>query len=429
MKIKAETLAAILVIIFLNSVLVGCGDAQEIDDEVYIFSLGIDKGVTNKVRVTIQYPTYKTSSGGGDSKKQEAGGKGGGANQSDGANIHTIEASTIIEALDMYGMAISRRVSMKHTKQLIFSEEFAREGIGQYIGPLARFRETRRIMNVIIVKGSAKDFIKEEKTNIGDSLAKAIELMQKQSDNTSYFPRAFFHDFYQGMVSIDHQTYASYAGINEFKLISDENKGDAPLKVNQGFSPGEVPREGVAKREYVGTALFDGDKMVGSLNSMETRYFLMVSGKFKRGTLILEDKKKPGDAIPLDIRLGRRPKIKGYFNKGKPVIDVIIEIEGDIGAIQSRLPYENTDMIKILNKQTEEVLKKGILETIKKTQELNADIFKFGHRFAGKFLTIHEWEKYNWLKHYKEAEVNVDVSVNIRRTGLIFHSSQIKGSK
>lgn len=86
------------------------------------------------------------------------------SNTTSGSNIHTIEASSILEGIDMYGMAISRRVSLMHTKMFVFSEDFAREGVASYLAPITSFMETRRTMHVAVVKGKAEDFIKEDMT-------------------------------------------------------------------------------------------------------------------------------------------------------------------------------------------------------------------------------------------------------------------------
>ncbi len=424
LKKVSSVLASALLFCFI---LTGCYDALEVDDEVYVFSLGVDKGVSNKVRVTIQYPVYKSSSDSG-SQGDKSKSSMGGSNVAGDTNISTIDASTILEALDMFGMSISRRVSLMHTKELIFSEEFAREGVGEYLAPMARFRETRRTTNVIITQGKAQDFIKENISNIGDSLAKSLELMMVQSDNTSYFPRVQFHDFYKGMISSFEQSYATYAGINNFDALLPEKAGDtAPLIVDQGFLPGNQPREGVSKREFAGTAVFDGDKMIGVLDSEETRYFLMVAGKFKKGIIVIEDKNAPGDSIPMDLRPGRAPILKGRFENGKPVIDVILKMEADVGAIQSRINYESFNRIKELEQQTADAIKGKVEKVIKKVQkEYKTDIFGFGHKFAGYFPTIQDWEAYDWLTHFQEAVINVTVDVSVRRTGLMIYSSPIK---
>ena len=416
--------------ILISCTSTACLDAEEVDDEVYALILGIDKGVSNKVRLTIQYPTYKAGGGSGEGQEKNKGGMGN-TNEAPGSNIHTIEAPSILEALDMYGMAISRRVSLMHLKSLIISEDFARGGIRDYLGPFTRFRETRRIVDIAVVRGTAQKYIQENKSNIGESLSKAIELMAVQSNNTSFFPRVTFYDFYLGMLSTYNQSYAAYTGINEFKQLTEEQVArESPLEIDNGFIPGTLPRSGVAKREYVGTAVFSADKMVGYLNSEETRYFLMILGKFKRGIIDLKDEKSPDDVIPLDFRPSRKPVIKAYFKMGKPVIDLKLEMEADIGSIQSRLNYEDKNNIGKLNRQAEKHIQERVTQVITKVKnEYKTDIFGFGQKVAGYFPTIQEWEKYDWLKHFPEARVNIEVNVNIRRTGTMIKSSEIKGPK
>jgi hypothetical protein len=135
------------------------------------------------------------------------------------------------------------------------------------------------------------------------------------------------------------------------------------------FKPGQLPRKGAAKREFFGTAVFKGDKMVGYLNSHETRYYQMITGQLGRAIVSVEDKNKPGNAIVLDERLGRKPVIKGRFENGKPVIDVNLSIEADLGAIQSRINYDSLERINELNKMLEDRIGNGVRETIEKAQK------------------------------------------------------------
>ncbi len=414
--------------ILICCTLTACFDAQEVDDEVYALALGIDKGMTNKIRLTIQYPTYKAGGGGGAEQEKNKGGMGN-SNETSGSNIHTIEAPSILEALDMYGMAISRRVSLMHMKNLIIAEDIAREGIQDHLAPMSRFRETRRIVDIAVVRGTAQKYIQENKANIGESLSKSMELMAVQSQNTSYFPKVTFHDFYRGLLSTYDQSYVAYTGINEFKELPEEQENrKAPLVIDNGFIPGKLPRSGVAKREFVGTAVFSADRMTGYLNSEETRYFLMIIGKFKKAIINIPDEKIPDKVIPLDFRLSRKPVMKGHFKNGEPVIDLKLELEADIGSIQSRINYENKNNIEKLNTDTELYIRERVIRVITKVKnEYKSDIFGFGQKFAGYFPTIQEWERYDWLKHFPEARVNIEVSVNIRRTGTMINSSKVRG--
>ncbi len=431
-----KRLSLVICFILLIFLLTSCTtDSKEIDDQVYTLVIGADKAINNKVRVTVQFPTYK-SGGEGMSGTQKKGGGGGEGNKDEtgevsGTIVETVEAPTLLEAVDLLNTSTTRRISLVQTKEIIFSEDLAKEGIGKYLEPIARFRETRRTIQVVVCRGTAEDFIKESKTLIGDSLAKSMELMFIESSNTGFFPHVTFHDFYAGMLNPYSMAYAAYAGLNDFsKLKPLKGEASSPLKTEYEILPGEIPRKGDLKREFFGTAVFDGEKMVGSLNASETRYFLMVRGEFKRGIITIADKDNPDLAIPLDIRLGRKTKIKAHFENGRPVIDVKLNIESDLGAIQSREKYERLSKINDLNSQIDAYIQKGIVKTIEKTQkEWGTDIFGFGGYVARNFLTVPEFEKYNWLAHYRDAKINVDVSVNVRRTGLMMSSSSIRNSK
>lgn len=417
---KAKLL--ILFVLLLCCVLTGCYDSREIDDEVYAVSIGVDKGVDNKLRITIQYPTYKSETGGSGSEP----GKQGSANLQSGSNIDTIEAPTIIEGIDMYGMTISRRVSLMHAKMLVLSEDLAREGVGYFMGAFKRFRELRSTMAIAVVSGKAEDFILENKSNIGGSISKATEQMFLEAVYSNYFPVVRFSDFYKAMISTYSQPIATYGGVNDFSKMRNTNVKSPTLNVLQGFLPGNLPRRGDVKSEFTGTAVFDGDKMVGSLDSYETTYYLMMIGKFPIGAVTLVDPHAPGKAIVLDMRNGRTPKIKAYFIQGRPVIDVYLNMEADVESIQSRINYEDLGKIQELNLYIRDNLLKGMQALVKKTQvELNSDIFGYGRYVAANFGTIQDWEKYKWLNHYKEAKVNINLEVNIRRTGLMLTSSPI----
>ncbi len=413
--------ALVLVVAIFFSCLSGCYDAREIDDEVYAISIGVDKGVNNKLRLTVQYPIYKGGSEGGQGQSGTQSG-----NVQEGSNINTIEAPTVLEGIDMLSMAISRRVSLIHTKWLIFSEDFAKLGVGGYIGGFERFRETRTTMSILVTKGKAEDFIKESKSNIGSSLSKSIELLLAQSQTSGFFPLVKFSEFYKNLLSTYKGSIALYGGVNDFKNLEEKDVENPPLVAGKGFLPGQLPRRGVSKKELAGLSIFDGGKMVGVLDSYETTYYMMLTGNFKNGRVSIPDKYSPGNAIVFNLHNSRKPKVKAYFKDGKPIIDLKIVMESEIYAIQSRMDYEKLSMQKDIESQIREFLLRGMNDTIKKTQkQYGVDIFGFGGWMAGNFFTIDEWENYNWLSHYKDAEINLELHVNVRRTGLIFNSEPI----
>ena len=414
-----------VLVLLIGFTLPGCMDSREIDDEVYAVALGIDKGVKNQVRITIQYPNYK--SGGASGKGTGMSGE----KSQDGANTDTIDAPSILEGINMLGMSISRRVSLIHTKLLVISSEIAKEGLGRYAAPIVRFRETRGSMWVVVSRDKAEDFISANQVTIGNNISKATELMFEEAKYSNYFPPVQFKDFYKALLSTYRQPYTIYGAINNFKSFSPEESVEKPpLLASKGLLAGDTPRKGLSKIEYAGMAVFDGDKMVGTLDTYETTYFLMMIGKFPSGKVTIEDKNAPGKVIVADMRNGRKPKIKAYFKNGVPIVDVKISMEADIESIQSRIHYEHFSRVEELNKMLEDSLLEGSTKLIKKTQkELKSDVFGFGRWVVNNFSTIQKWETFDWISQYPKAKINIEYDVNIRRFGSMLMSSDIKHSK
>lgn len=427
-KLKYCLIFVLIIIVCLP--MAGCYDAIEIDEEVYTLVIGVDKGVNNMIRVTFQYATYKEGGGGG---KEGGGGEGGGDEESgqvDGTVVSTVEAPSLLEGINLLNAAVNRQVSLMHAKMLVFSEEYAREGVGRYVEPLVRFRELREFMRVIVCKGKAEDFIMENKTFIGVNSAKNIDLMFEQSKNSGYFPDVIFNDFYIDLLTPYGQPTAIYAGVNDFQGLQDNAGAENPdLKIKQDIEPGKIPRKGGTRKELFGTAVFDGDRMVGSILQNDTRLFLMALGEFRRGFFTLEDPNKPGYAYVLEVQLARNPEVKARFENGKPVIALKLTLDADIISIQSRYHYEKAEKIEGLELLVEEYFNQGFKQLIEKTQqEWNSDIFHFGNKIAGNFKTIEEFDRYNWIAHYREAKVNTKVEVSLRGSVYIYGASPIRST-
>jgi len=422
---KLKKITTLMAICLICLGLTGCYDAIEIDEEVYTLAIGVDKGVNNVIRVTFQYATYKEDSGGG---------MGGGDEESgevSGTIVSTVEAASLLEAINIMNSAVNRQVSLMHAKMLVLSEDFAREGVGKYIEPLTRFREVRELMRIVVCKGKAQDFIKENKALIGSNPSKALELMFEQSKNSGYFPDVIFADFYVDLLTPYGQPVAAYAGVNDFKQLDEGSENEEPpLKTEADIEPGDIPRTGGAKREIFGLVVFDGDRMVGTLSQYETRFFLMGIGEFQRGFFTFIDENEPELIYVIEVQLGRKPSISARMENEVPVIGLKLKLDIDIISIQSRRHYENLDNIDEFESKLQAYFEQGIKDTIKKTQEeYNADIFHFGKKVAGNFKTIQELEDYNWIGHYQEAEINVSVSVDARRSGFIYGATPIRSTE
>lgn len=416
----AKRFCLLCIVVILAISCNGCYDAREINDWTYVNTIGLDKGVANKLRLTVQVPTLK---GGGKQGSAESG-----KNTGD-FGVVTVDCSTFPSGGNLLNVELGRRVNYMHTKYLVISEELAREGVGDILNGIIRNRQIRRTMYIIVVKGKADAFVRELTSFVGTDFAKTQEELMADGKESGIFDSVSYREFYSDMKSTYNQPHATLGAVNDFSSFKEQGPGTKVLKPIGDYNAGQVPRKGGSKIEFLGTALFDGDKMVGMLSGTESRAMLMVRGDFVGSTYTLPDPEKPEKAIAISLRESKAPEVKLEIKDGKPIIRVKIGLEGDILVLQSTIPYDNPEKKKVLEKKVSQSIKSDIDKALNKCQKLDADIFNFGDVAVRHFTTIPEWEKYSWMKQFKNAQIDTEVKFTIRTTGTKLRSSPIPSSK
>lgn len=392
--------------------------------------IGIDKGVSDKLRITLQMLSTQPGGSGGDGGSE--GGSGGSQSGKFAYKIITIDVPSFYSGIELINTSIPRDLNFAHTQFLVFSEELAREGlVGEFITPLIRNREIRYSLNALVSKESARDFIKAFDPYIGTNLARTVEDFKALSTNHEFFSPTTLYELYDCIKSTYHQAIAMYGAVNRGENFKEKGeRWGNKYTVPGDYFAGDTPRVNGNKIEILGLALFDGDKMMGKLTGHENRILTILKGIYRRGTFTIPDPINPDYSIPIDVRQARKPDIKVEFEGSKPIIDVNIQLEGNLRDIPSRINYESVNNLQVLEMAMEQYMKDSIKKLIEKTQQLNVDVAKFGHSAVLSFGgNITEWEEYNWNAHYKEAKINTKVEFKARRTGTLIGSSPIIKSR
>jgi hypothetical protein len=122
--------------------------------------------------------------------------------------------------------------------------------------------------------------------------------------------------------------------------------------------------------QFIGTAVFRGDRMVGELSGSESMYLNMLTGNFQRGIIIIEDPQESGEQVGLTLRQGKKPLVKvSRLEEGAPVIDVELFHEPEITSISSNVNYEMPDLKKVLEDALREVIRNNCEQLVARTQE------------------------------------------------------------
>ncbi|MCX7843207.1 MAG: Ger(x)C family spore germination protein [Clostridia bacterium] len=419
-----KKISLLLMISILFSMFSGCFDRREIDELAYVMAVGLDKGKTNALRMTLQIAIPSAATGGG---KENGGGEGG----SESSYEITVETPTIYSGINIANTFVSRQLNLSHTKALIFSEELAREGVKPYINAITRNREFRPDMNVLVSKTSAEKFIRNVKPRLEANTARYYELTLAGFNYTGFIANTDFHKFYRQSVAIDQQPVAilaavsSYEGSEDIKLEDStyKDKGrDLPFEGD--FKAGKIPNSGGLKAEVMGLAVFRGDKMVGELDGEEAGMYLMATGEYNYSSMTFLDPVTKNNFIVLNVKQSRMPQQRIKMEGDNPHIYTKLILEADIMSIQSGINYEKPENLSKLEEAAENSIKEGMLRYLNRTaRELNSDICGFGAHLKKNFLTWQDWVKFDWPGRYKDCKFDVEVDLKIRRPGLMVRTS------
>jgi spore germination protein KC len=209
----------IFLCIVILSTLTGCYDAKEINDFSYVMLVGIDKGVSDKWRITYEIPSEQ-----GEGTKSS----GGGGRQSEGSSSFksiTLDAPSFFAGIELATTNMPKTLNFMHTQFIVFSEDVAESGlVGEYIAPLIRSREIRLNTHVIIARGSAETFVKSFESFSGADISRITTDLLQQASETGYFTSLNLYDFYDCMKSTYHQPIAILGAVNNGENFKEEGK-------------------------------------------------------------------------------------------------------------------------------------------------------------------------------------------------------------
>ncbi len=421
---SAVSLTLLIIIAALCLSLTGCYDAREPDDMGYVMAIGLDKGKTHFLKMTLQIAVPVKISGGGGGGGSEGGG---GAESS---TIESVETPSVWSGLNMINSFTSRQVLLSHAKAVVISEELARNGIISYLHTMVRSKEFRPNLRVLVSRTSAEEYIKSVTPKLELNPSKYYELNFRSGSYTGFTPDITLNDFYFNTESLDRQSVAILASVNKFgpnkdvdiqaSTYKDKNK---PYPFEGDFKAGDIPRKAELKSEIMGLAVFDGARMVGDLDGEEAAYYLMATGEYNYSYWTFPDPRHKDKFVILDVRQNRKPKTNVSLAGGKPQINLRLNLEGDILSIQSGENYEKPGQIEFFEASAENLLKEGMMRTLEKAaRQYHSDIFGFGRKAKALVLTWNQWEAMNWKGIFENSEFNVNIDLNIRRPGLIIRS-------
>lgn len=393
----------LLLALLLTTLMAGCWDRLEIEDQLFPTTLGIDKGERRSYRMTIRVPISAALRSG------ILGGRSGGGETSD---ILTVEADNIMQGMRTLNASTARRITLRHLRGVIFSEELAREGLHDLLVEMLRNGEIHETIGVWIVRGNAHETLDKARPTGEFNPAKIAEGLLLVQKGLHMAPPIRLHHMLNRTSRIGVDPYAAVAGLNKQIL------GEGPPEAGSASAiAGDLDRWGTNPMEIAGTAVFRDDKLAGYLDVDETQALLAMRGEMGKAYITLPDPLKPERGMMIRFQQENLPQVRRSLTPEGPRVIMRLLFEGEVltGDADYTDVAERSKVEQAAKVYMEEELR-SVLEKLKKWE---ADPVGFGLTFRSMFFRVRDWERFRWRDQIGKLEVKVTAEMRLRRFGTL----------
>lgn len=405
-KIIRNTFIVMVIIVFMLA-FTPSYTSLNIDNLAYVVALGIDKGDTEKFKISFQFTTGSS------------GGESGSSSQKSPLIINSVEASSIDSAINLMNSYMSRELNLSHCKIIVFSEEVAVQGISKEIYTLANDAEIRPSSNIIISKSGAKTYIENASPILENLVTKYYEIFPNSNKYTGYVYNVTLGDFFNQLVCHTCEPFAILGGVNN----SSSNDNSSSASNISNIKSTNTTFSGEESLENLGVAIFKGDKLVGELTALETLCLSIIRGDVNSFLISIPNPENKNEQIDLMIYPVDGKKVKVYIVNGSPYISLNIKFTGRIYSMEEGAKYLNPSVLESISEEANHYLEEVLTQYLYKTStEFKSDINTFGKYALSNFLTISEFEEYDWRNSYSNSTFKVSINAEIESGFLITES-------
>ena len=405
---KKKYISFLLILILISTTLTGCTNGSSIENAAYVVAIGIDKGTTNKIKLSLQFALPMGISGGGSTSGS------GGSSQSSTSEVISVECSNIDSGINLINSYLSKKVNLSHCKAITISQNLAYDGVSEYIYTLANNVQIRPDCYVIVSRCDAYDFLDKSKSTLETLSAKYYDLILNSSKYTGYSDAVRLSEFYSNITDSSCQAYAISGGINS-KDTQFTDTNIPTYDLDSIYKAGESPLSNESGLENIGLAVFNGDRLVGELNSLETLCHLIIVNKLETAIVSIPSPFNKDETIALSIELESKTTNSVEFINTFPYIKSYVRINANVSSLNSHYNYSDKENIRLLEEYASNYLENNISNYLYKTaKEFKSDIAGFGIYARKYYWTLEDWNNSDWLNNYENSFFDVKVDVNVK---------------
>lgn len=368
MRVNKIIFPFIMLLLIITSI-AGAWDRYEINNHSLITLFGVDKQ-KDDVSLYLEYqPPH------GKSSKTESSGK-------ENSQFVMASGKSFAEAKTTAIKKIPDDVYLGSIRALVVSDNFAKYGIEEYLNRIRGIREYRKIQNIFTTSDELKKLFNSkdlETQNVGFD----IEHLSEQLN----------------INGIDYNSSISY-------IMESVNLKKAGFITNHiGIVDNKIANTGYS--------VFKDDKKIGFIeaNKMSGVNYLIIEQAKSEFSLEFEDL-----TTTVEVFL-RSNKITPEYKDGKIKFDIKMNFTSHLINTSKMIKIDN-DKMKQLGTKISDRIKHDVLDAIKTSQkEFECDYLQFFKYFRAKYNS--DFQDMDWNDKYKNAEINIDVKVEVAPSNLI----------
>ena len=393
-----------ILVIILFLAFSGSYTSLSIDNIETVVAIGLDTSTTNNLKVSFQFTNSSSVSESGTTEQSPS-------------MVYSIDASSISSAINLMNAYVGKELSFSHCKLIAISEGLANTGISDEIYTLINDIQIRPTANIVISKCTATVYIENSKPLFENLLTKYYEVFSNSSKYTGFTVNATIGDFFNSLVCKSCEPYAILGGLNSENSSdssSIESKKDVTGKSNESNIQGELGTENF------GIAVFKQGQIVGELNSIETMCFLTTRNNVDGFLISIPDPNSEDEVIDIYLTPTSNTTIKVKLLNGSPYIKLECRFAGRIQSASENTNYLDDNLLDEISSACNSYLESILSDYLYKTaKNFKSDINGFGQEAKKNFLTLEDFEDYNWKEKYKDSFFDVNVNSSIRSSLLL----------
>ncbi len=389
-----------LLLLILSTQLCGCWDRREINDLGFVVGVGYDYAEIDgkpgvKLSAQIANPAVLASGQGGASTTGGTGGITG------AGPFWTVSDTgvTIREAISKMNYRIPKQLFFGHVRINIISEKMARSSLTPLLDRLTRSRESRDNNFIAVSKGDAGNVL-EQKSPVFQSTALAL--------NSIFLDK----DGWQGILAVNTADF-------QYRLSTGVTSPLAPVVevIPQASLTVEEKRAGTTNTVAVtGLAVFNPEgRLVDFLDERESMGLIWVLNRAKNRVLTVPQfVDGEEELISLSLVKTKSKVVLSIGEDGLPVFEIKTHADFDVlEHFGIHRGLSDVDFINDLERTAGSQVINEIEAAVKKSQQINADIFGFGEEVRRQ--QRREWPQYrdHWSEIYPMVKIIIACETHV----------------